>query len=418
MVRVLFFPFSRESYPGVFMIRSSDIQSVQSARVPRIHLVLAFLAFILLGCNDGALGVLMPSIRAFYHIDAATISWLFFMSVVGYLLASFNTGLLMAKLGERHFLLAATAIFLVGVGLFSLRLPLVLYLCTGTVVGFGVGMLDAGLNAYVASLPRNASLLNYLHAFYGAGALLGPLIASTLLAVHFGWQATYMSWFGLALVVGLGFWFTFKPHMQPVKQIAGEKREPILFKALRLRAVWLGAFFLLFYVGTEVSLGSWGYSFLTVARLGPATVSAWIVSGYWCGLTLGRLTLAALVQSVGARRLITFCIGGVALGLVLAWFIPGIWGAALGFWLTGFSLGPLFPTTIALMPQLVSPRLLPTAIGFLTSFGSAGAALFPSLAGNLIQRLGFWFLLPFALMLTVVLLGIWLLLPKKRLEGP
>ncbi len=390
---------------------------VLSSRVPRMNLVLAFLAFVLIGCNDGAFGVLIPSVRAFYHIDNVTISWLFLLSTLGYLTASFNNGLLMGKLGERRFLLLGLALFMLCAGLFGFRPPFALILFLALLLGFGTAMLDAGLNAYVASLPNNATLLNYLHAFYGAGALLGPLVASSLLALQLGWQATYMAWFCLALLIFLGVWFAFKVQAQPMKQ-GSEQQGNMLFKALRLRGVWLAAFFLLFYVGTEVSLGSWGYSFLTIARSGPALFSAWIVSGYWCGLTLGRLFLANVAPRLGVRRLITLCLGGVALGLLLAWLLPGVWGAAPGIWLTGFSLGPLFPTAIALMPQLVSSRLLPSAVGFLACFGSAGAALFPSIAGNLIQHLGFWFLPPFVLVLTVAMFGVWLMLQTVSQDVP
>ena len=395
------------------MAQSLDlVQADQPSRHSRLSLVLAFAAFILIGANDGALGVLIPSIRAFYQVDVATFSLVFLLSVVGYLAASFNTGLLNAWLGERRFLLMAFAFVIAGVGLISLRLLFPIYLGTALLLGFGVGMLDAGLNTYIASLPDNTKLLNYLHAFYGAGALLGPLVASTLIAWNMGWQATYVTWLGFALLLWIGFWLAFTPYTQRVKRLIGEKRERLLRQTLGLRVVWLAALFLLFYVGTEVSLGSWGYSFLTIARMGPVVFSAWVISGYWFGLMLGRLTLANLAARMGVRRLITFCLGGIFCSLLLAWFLPGIWGAATGFCLTGFFLGPLFPTAIALMSQIAPARLLPTAIGFMASLGSAGAALFPSLAGTLVQHLGFWFLLPFALVLTIVMLAVWLVLNR------
>ena len=403
---------------------SESQQSTRQFRVPRVHLALAFIAFILIGCNDGTLGVLIPAMRSFYHIDAVTISWLFLASTLGYLGASFNNGLLMAKLGTRRFLLLSLGIFCLGTLLYSLTPPFVFFLCSGAVVGFGVGMIDAGLNAYIASLPNNGKLLNYLHAFFGMGALLGPLVASGLLAQGLGWRATYIAWLALALLILVGLWVAFKHHEQPDQPRAQEQQAErqgnnLLLTTLRLRGVWLAAFFLLFYVGTEIGLGNWGYSFLTIARSGPPLFSAWVISGYWCGLTLGRLTLANLIPRLGVRRLITLCLGGVMLGVLLSWVLPGVWGAACGFCLIGFCLGPLFPTAIALMPQLVSPRLLPSAIGFLACLGSGGGALFPWLAGNLIQHIGYWFLLPFALVLTLCMLGIWLALnrvPVTRTE--
>lgn len=395
----------------------SAIQSVERAkRAPRIYLVLAFAAFILIGSNDGALGVLIPSIRVFYHIDAFTLSWLFLTTTIGYLSASFNNGFLMARLGERRFLLLSIGIFCLGAILYALKPPYAFFLCTGTVMGFGVGMIDAGLNAFIAALPDNARLLNYLHAFYGMGALLGPLVASTLLAWKLGWQMTYVVWLAVGLLLLSGLWLAFKRHGQPLQSVQQERerRESnLLLATLRLRGVWLAAFFLLFYVGTEVSLGNWGYSFLTLARSGPPLFAAWIVSGYWGGLTLGRLTLANLVPRLGTRRLITLCLSGVVCGVLLAWSLPGVWGAACGFCLTGFCLGPLFPTAIALMPQLVAPRLLSSAIGFLACLGSGGAAFLPWLAGNLIERVGYWSLLPFALLLTVLMWSMWLALNRE-----
>ncbi len=398
------------------MVRTTASEETTcQSRVPRLHLALAFIAFILIGCNDGAFGVLIPGMRSFYHIDAITISWLFLTTTIGYLSASFNNGLLMAKLGERRFLLLGLSVYGLGALLYSLAPPYVFFLCTGVIVGFGVGMIDAGLNAYIASLPNHGTLLNYLHAFYGAGALLGPLVASGLLAQGLSWQTTYLVWLASALVILVGLWFAFKRGEAGVPQSTreGERQESNLLGAtLRLRGVWLAAIFLLFYVGTEVGLGNWGYSFLTLARSGPPLFSAWVISGYWCGLTLGRLVLGHLIPRLGARRLITLCLAGVVLGLLLAWALPGVWGAACGFCLVGFCLGPLFPTAIALMPQIVVPRLLPSAIGFLACLGSGGGALFPWLAGNLVQHLGYWFLLPFALLLTMCMFGVWLALNR------
>src|SRR5258707_1495941 len=397
------------------MAKSSKIQQIaHQSRALRAKIALTFIAFILIGCNDATLGVLIPSLRVFYQIDAVTLSWLFLATTMGYLGASLNTGLLMVKLGERRFLLLSLVIFSLGMTLYGLRPPYAFFLCAGLVVGFGGGMIDAGLNVYIASLPNNGRLLNYLHAFYGIGALLGPLVASGLLALALGWQVTYLVWLALALLILLSIWFVFRPHERLLQnQPETESQADNLLRAtLRLRGVWLAAFFLLFYVGAEVGLGNWGYSFLTLARSGPALFSAWVISGYWCGLTLGRLTLANLIPRLGIRRMITLCLGGVVLGGLLAWMLPGIWGAACSFCLIGFALGPLYPTMIALMPQLVAPRLVSSAIGFLPCLGCSGSCLLPLPAGNLVQHLGYWTLLPFALVLTLLMWGVWLLLNR------
>jgi len=50
---------------------------------------------------------------------------------------------------------------------------------SGTLLGLGIGLIDAGINTYIANKQRNANLIGSLHAFYGVGALLGPTIATT-----------------------------------------------------------------------------------------------------------------------------------------------------------------------------------------------------------------------------------------------
>ena len=160
-------------------------------------------------------------------------------------------------------------------------------------------------------------------------------------------------------------------------------------------------------------MGSWSFSFLTQTRHGSTLFSGWAVSGYWLGLTLGRLTMGFLARKVGNRRLIQGCIAGALVGLLIIWVAPNEAVSALGLGLTGFSLGPIFPTTIALMSGLVEPRILPSAVGFLASLGSLGAAFFPWLAGNLAQHIGLWSLFPYVIVLTAGMPALWIVLQRQ-----
>ncbi len=374
---------------------------------------LSFVAFILIGASDGATGVLIPSMSAHYGVNKATISLLFLAGAAGYLLAAFNSGPLVGKLGQRLFLVVGVSSYLVGAAAFSLMPPFEVLLLAVVAIGFGAGNIDAGLNAYIAGLPNNTTTLNYLHAFYGAGAWIGPVIASGLLAAQFAWNSVYMVWVVLSLIVLVGFALAFRGQPSTTREATQRGGRSVMLAALRLRVVWLGAFFLLFYVGTEVSMGSWSFSFLTQTRHGSTLFSGWAVSGYWLGLTVGRLTMGFLARKVGNRRLIQGCIAGALLGLLIIWVAPNEAVSALGLGLTGFSLGPIFPTTIALMSGLVEPRILPSAVGFLASLGSLGAAFFPWLAGNLAQQVGLVVLLPYAMALTCVMLCIWLALQAR-----
>jgi fucose permease len=384
-------------------------------RFPRLKLGLAFFAFILVGANDGAVGVLIPSFMKQYSVNAATISLVFLASAFGYLIASFNVGLLMEKIGNWQALIVGFLLLLISTSTLMFLPPFALLLASFFLLGMAVAIIDPGLNIYVANLPNNTALLNYLHAFYGVGAWLGPIIASTLLALSFGWNSVYLVWFIIGLLLIVSFAVVFNDWQVPhQKEEAGQKSS--LSLVLSLRYVWIGAFFLLFYVGGEVSLGNWSYSLLTRGRGGLPLISGWIVSGYWLGLTLGRLLLGSVAKRIGDKKLIQFCLIGVIVGLLIIWIAPVALISAVGLFITGFCLGPLFPTMIAVMSRILPSRILASAIGFLVSLGSMGAALFPWIMGNLAQRIGLWFLLPFCILLIGIQLVLWLVLQNPRLS--
>ena len=393
--------------------------SDRSERSERARLTVAFAAFILIGLNDGVIGVLLPSVIAHYHISTATVGLLFPASSLGYLTAAFNSGGLLERLGRRALLAAGAAVWIVGMLVFATLPPFPALLPALFAVGCGVAILDAGLNAYIAGLPRGVSLLNYLHAFYGVGALLGPLLATAMLGSVFGWNATY---YALALGVAaalLGFMLRFErrapatEHAEHAEHPAPSAGGGLLRATLRSPLVWLCAIFLLVYVGVEVSMGAWSYSLLTGGRHIPPLPAGWMVSGYWLGLTLGRFILARLVERVGPRNAIQWLVVGAVAGIALVWIAPDDALVAGGLWLVGFSLGPIFPSVVAVISAATSARLRQSAIGFAASLGSMGGALFPWVAANLAQRLGLWSLLPYAAVLTLLMLALWLWLRRQ-----
>ena len=401
------------------MIETTD-PAVNRERRPsdvRVQIGLAFLAFILIGAVDAAVGVLLPSLRAFYAIDKATVGLLFISSTVGYLTSAFTSGLLVERLGIRVFMMVGPAMITLAAITISFMPPFVVLMGGFLMSGFGIGLIDAGLNSYVAALPNNTSLLNFLHAFFGVGALLGPLLATIVLAAALQWNTVYYIWMSVSGVLIFGFWIGFRGSKRPIdaeEYAGGGKQGNVLAAALRLRVVWVAAFFLLVYVGVELSLGNWSFSFLTEERHQAEEASGLAVSGYWLGLTLGRFTLGKVAERIGNRRLIELCLAGVVAGVLIVWLVPVGVAMAAGLWLVGFSLGPIFPTTIAISSGLVPVRLLPSAIGFITSFASVGAALLPAGAGALAERVGLWVLMPYAIGLTVLLLGLWAALQRQH----
>ncbi len=385
----------------------------------RPQLGTAFFGFVLIGVASGAWGVLLPSLSAYYNVDKSVVGLLFFASAVGYFLSALSTGFLTAKLGQRWYLVTGTATFMLCCVLLALKPSFALVLFIRLFQGMATGILEAGLNLFVAALPNNTALLNYLHAFYGVGALVGPLIASTILALSWGWNTAILIWTFLALPLLIGLLALFR-HQSSGAAHEGQtgEGENGLLAALKIPVVWFATLFLLFYVGVEVSLGSWGYTFLLENRHESDLLAGGIVSGYWLGLTLGRFILNNIAGRLrlGLSRLMYTCMGGIVLGILMIWLIPGVVASAVAFCLTGLSLGPIYPSTVALVPDIVPSRMVSSAIGFLVGLSILGVALFPWIAGALAQYTGIWSLLPYSVGLTVIMLALWWTI-RRRSQG-
>jgi fucose permease len=390
-----------------------------SPRLARLRLALAFFGFALVGLSGGAMGVLLPSIGNFYRVNNAVLGLLFLVSSGGYFLSAFCTGLLSERLGQRAFLIVGALTFAGGYLLFGLQPPFFLVLLARLLSGFGAGIIETGLNVYIAALPRSAALLNHLHAYFGVGSLVGPLIAGSVLALGWDWNVVFVVFAILGMVLLSGFVLLFDA-VQLGDQAQSTSKESALGATLRTGAVWLAALFLLVYVGVEVSLGNWSFSYLLTARHIDTLAAGWMVSGLWLGLTLGRFVLENIAErfGVGPGGLMYLCMAGLVLGIGVIWALPFEAAAAIGLFFVGLSLGPIYPLTVALTPRLVPAQLAASTIGFIVSASIIGLALFPWLAGILIQFAGSWSLLPFILGLTGIMGIFWQYTTRLLAKAP
>ncbi|GGO12892.1 MFS transporter [Microbispora rosea subsp. aerata] len=384
---------------------------------------LSYAAFILVGLSSGVGGVLLPAQIDDYGLDKATIGTQFFTFSAGFMLAGATTGPLIHRLGIRTSLAVGGGAFVLA-GLFTaVRPPFLAFLAAQIVAGYGTGVFESVLNAYLADLPGATTLLNRLHAFFGVGALLGPLLATGILSV-LPWTAVWLVLALLALPLLIGFRLTLPAREAPPPTPAGEHADApaggLLATASRQPAVVLGAIFLAVYVGLEISVGNWGFSFLVDEHGQSDLLAGYTVSGYWLGLTLGRFLISPIATRLGmtATGMTFLCLAGVTLSTALAWLVPGAAMASVSFVLLGFWLGPVFPTTMAVAPRLTVPRLVPTAIGLINGVSVVGGAVFPWLAGAIAQGVGSWTLPPFALALALLQLVVWWLLTTRMTPAP
>lgn len=375
-----------------------------------IGVAIYFYAFIAIGIAEAGLGVLLPSILRAYGLTPATVTLLFVSQISGYIMAALTSSVVSSRLGLGRMLLLAASLLLVALLTYALSPAWLLMVAAGTLLGLGIGLIDAGVNTVMVQDARSAHLIGMLHGFYGIGALSGPAIATTLLALGLNWRQVYGVLAGLISLLLLGVLGALLWRYPPLLKPPSPEQSPAwghFRRALQTPLVFLFGAFLLVYVGIEASLSNWAYSVQVMARSTPPLVAGYSVSAYWLGLTLGRFMLGYFLRSLGAIRTITLSIVLLAIGLVAWWQLPDQW---LSLPLIGFALAAIFPAIIWLIPKRLPEALVPAAIGVATSAASVGAALIPAGIGWLANGLGLGlvplFMLPLAIVLGSLQLGL------------
>src|SRR5579875_2642803 len=160
-----------------------------STRFARLSIGLSFYSFALVGLGSGANGVILKSLSTFYHVGDAVLGTLFFVSALSYSLSSFFCGPLAERLSLRWLLVLGTTLFLFGTLGYILEVPFLLLFS----FRLGIGIIETGFNIFISALPGRTSLLNYLHAFFGVGTIFGPLLATGILALLWGWNMIYVA---------------------------------------------------------------------------------------------------------------------------------------------------------------------------------------------------------------------------------
>lgn len=377
-------------------------------------LTIAFVMFIALALPTSILNVAWQ----YMHVDLAqpydALGILLLCFTAGRILSTFFAGRVLARLGMWRSVFTGMTIVVVGLLATALSPSWPILLAGMFTLAYGWGLMDIGVNLYVAALARRG-ILNFLHASYGIGLTLGPLIV-TLFVVRLGqdWRLAYV----VPLVVMSVLWlFTFISRDQWVLQAredgtSAEHGRVSIRATLSLPVIWPWLLFALLYAGFEVGTGQLSSDLLTEARgLDAETASTW-VSLYWAAFTGGRFLSGLIAGRFSERTMILgFTLAGVLGAVLLA--LPGLTLTLPGLLLMGISLAGVFPTLIAVIPQRFGLAHAPNIIGFTLAAANGGIAVIPGLGAFLAARTDFALIGPFLVAIGVLLVSSYLLILRR-----
>ena len=335
----------------------------------------AILAIFVYGMIAAMLGTILPELSERFHLSPSQNGTIASAQALGLILASLGVGPLLDNEGNK--LGMVLGLVFISVALFVLpRSPgfrtilLLLFL-----LGVGGGTLVTAANSLVSDVgaAHRATALNLVNLFFGLGGLATPFIAANLFR---------RNWVRLCYTVAFLAVTTLAIEM--ITQMPGPTGTGFILAdagpVLGRPVLFLIGLFLFLYIGCEVGMWNWLVRHL-IAQGIPESQALNILSlGFALGLLIGRAGILPILSHVPA--ITVTLIGSIAMAVTtfLALRTSKPAAAAVLVFLSGISMAPVFPTTIAIVGDTF-PRMTSSAIGFVITCGWTGLAVSSRIIG-------------------------------------
>nr|XP_018265730.1 uncharacterized protein I303_02102 [Kwoniella dejecticola CBS 10117]OBR87888.1 hypothetical protein I303_02102 [Kwoniella dejecticola CBS 10117] len=413
-------------------------KALPSKRLMGIMLAVLFLVMFLAGWNDASQGPLLPSLQTYYSNDddmySIIVSTIWLANFVGFMTSGITNVYISDAFGFGIAAPFGAAMQGVAYVLICWGCPFPLFVIAYVFNGFGLGLQDAQVNSLVTRLENSSTKMFLMHAMYGFGATVSPFV-STAFVQHVPSRVYlyFAASLGLALVTVLALVVAFRGRTET--QIVGKRQLEIRYnkdgtskevdpthegggsggkmkQILRTPVVHYMAFYMLIYVGVEVTIGGWATSFLLDERGGNDN-SGYVSSGYFGGLTVGRVVLIPVTKRLGNHLSIYIYSAFVLVLSIVIWFTHSIVGNAVCFSLVGVFLGPMYPIVMNVVVDILPGELQGGTIGWIASLGQAGSAVMPFMVGAISEKHGVWILQPFTVAFMAADIFLWFLVTRS-----
>jgi len=367
-----------------------------------------YLIFISLGLPDSLLGSGWPAMHAAFSVPSSYAGYvsmaISFMTIISALLSP-----MMIKRFHTKWIVIVS-IFLTVMGLigFSISTSYAMLFVFAVPYGMGAGAIDASVNHYVAN-NYSGSVMNFLHCFYGVGAVISPNIMAVALSKAswnegYRWTAYIQIFILLICIISLPLWKKNERNSNKQEEEVAGIREALKRPGVVLTLI---AFFA--YCSGEATCFLWTSSYFAGVKEGLTDhLIASFGSLIFGGLMLGRLISGFVSNRLGDRMLIRIGIFVEVVGILLvmipvASFIP----AAIGFVIIGTGMGPVYPAIQHMAPTNFGERYSAAVIGLQMASAYIGSTFMPMIFGNIQEKIGIG-IMPFYLLIFAVL-NIWML---------
>lgn len=327
-------------------------------------LFIIYIIFISLGLPDALLGSAWPAMYGDIGVSIGFASVIATITLCATAGISFVSGIFIRKYGTYKVVVLsvlATILGMLGIALSPNVYVLILF---AIILGLGGGVIDAALNSFV-SIHFQAKHLNFLHAFWGIGVSISPIIISFFIK-RSNWRNGYIAVLLLQTII-LIFVLLNRKQWQRIKENYNKEKKhshkidfkKILSKpALKSSVLSCGMYSALEFIGS-----TWLTSYLVKVELLDKAKAAACLSLYFGGIMAGRILSGFASNKLKDSHLKYLGMAVSSLGILFL-SIGNLNLSFIAILLMGLGFAPIYPAQLHSIPYYFGEESTADITGF------------------------------------------------------
>lgn len=338
--------------------------------------------------------ILIPHLKVIFelnHFESALVQFCFFGA---YFVTGGVFGKLLEKIGYPVGIVLGFILTAIGCVLFYPAASMASYsifLGAFFILASGVVLLQTAGNPFVTLLApgKEATALTLVQAFNSLGTTLGPIFGAAFIlsdTVKYASkleeaqsvQIPYLAIAGILILLAIVIYFLKLPDIRKRTEVVNEENYDKKESLFEYPHFVLGAAAIFFYVGAEVSIGS--FLILTMekfANIKEITAAKYIVY-YWGGAMIGRFIGSFIMTKIAPNKCLAFN-SIINICLIIIAILIGGKIAMIALLVIGLFNSIMFPTIFSLATKKLG-KFTSRASG-LISMAIVGGALIPPVQG-------------------------------------
>ncbi len=365
---------------------------------------LTYLMFMMFAMTSDSVGEIIKEVKVAFDVTNAQASLMHSLPMLGIAMSGLLLGFLADKLGRKPTIILGLGLFGVACYSFLIANDFVFIVALMSLSGVAVGIFKTGALALIGDISQSTrqhtSTMNGAEAFFGVGAIIGPLIVAWLIHRGVPWQYLYVIAGGICTLLIIIAGFARYPKYvaaqnNSVDQVSLKKSLKLVKNPYAL-GFSVGAFL---YVAAESAIYVWMPSYLVCDAVSVRDAYACYSEGAARQLAIYSVTaffiLRALGRFVGIWMMSRFNWALVLLlfsGAIVVCFTGGLLGgkqvALYLFPLTGIFMSVIYPTFNSKGISCFQKHQHGSVAGVILFFTAAGAAAGPLIMGLVSDAMG------------------------------